>query len=307
MPSGRFYEFCNSSLPSRFVEELFAQTVNLAKHRISPIWTLDSPTDQSYFYARGGEKQEKALETINEVLDRSLELGKLMGIPTVKGHAESLSSQIAATMKHTFMATDTLDGLMFAPDKLLVGLNKRHSSLCEVKLEVAFAKLGFTRGQFIDLCLLCQYISEHDVITPAQAYKLIEEFHSIESILKGSPEHIRHKLKGLDENKKQWNQNQSISDTQFDYRSIKWTKCDEEGLRTFLKEYKLSSKAMEDGIQILSEWKPCNNYIYQTHIDKYFNEKKKIPGMKLVKEKALPLRQTRISQFFEVKCSCRSY
>jgi len=302
MPPRHFYEFCCNSLLSRFVEEIFIKTVNLAKYRINPIWVFDSLIDQSYFYPCFGVKREQAFERIEETFNESIELCKLMGVPIVKAeNAEVLSSHIASKRRNTFIATDTLDGLMHTPEKLLVGLNKRHSALCELKLHTALAGLELTRDKFIDLCLLMKYISKYEVLTPMQGYKMIKKFDSIEGVLNNSSEDFKHRLRYLGDTKKQWMKRQVISDSLLDSPEIVWTKCNSEEVRALLKTHDINNRIIETGIEILNQWKPHNHYTYQTRIDQYFNEKKKIPGFKLIEEKPKPLKQTKISQFFELK------
>ncbi|KAI5794902.1 PIN domain-like protein [Pyronema domesticum] len=115
---------------------------------------------------------------------------KLMGIPFVTAPCEA-EAQCAAIAKAGLVyaaASEDMDTLCFETPILLRHLTfseQRKEPIQEIILERAMAGLGFTREQFIDLCILlgCDYCDTIPKIGPTTALKLIKEHKTIEAVL----------------------------------------------------------------------------------------------------------------------------
>ncbi|KAI5814844.1 PIN domain-like protein [Pyronema omphalodes] len=115
---------------------------------------------------------------------------KLMGIPFITAPCEA-EAQCAAIAKAGLVyaaASEDMDTLCFETPILLRHLTfseQRKEPIQEIILEKAMAGLGFTREQFIDLCILlgCDYCDTIPKIGPTTALKLIKEHKTIEAVL----------------------------------------------------------------------------------------------------------------------------
>jgi len=133
----------------------------------------------------------RTVRVTREQNDDCKKLLKLMGIPYVEAPCEA-EAQCAALAKAGVVyaaASEDMDTLCFETPILLRHLTfseQRKEPIQEIHLEKALTGLGFTREQFIDMCILlgCDYCDTIPKVGPHTALKLIREHKAIEEVLK---------------------------------------------------------------------------------------------------------------------------
>eukprot|EP00927_Polykrikos_kofoidii_P031911 TRINITY_DN27323_c0_g1_i1.p1 TRINITY_DN27323_c0_g1~~TRINITY_DN27323_c0_g1_i1.p1 ORF type:complete len:550 (+),score=80.38 TRINITY_DN27323_c0_g1_i1:56-1705(+) len=124
--------------------------------------------------------------------DEALELLRLMGVPAIQApsEAECVCSALASSGRADFVATEDLDALVFGAPKVLRFLHQATTrpyskSIQELSLESVLSAFGFTRPEFIDLCILCgcDYLETIPQVGIHRAHQLITKHRSIEAIL----------------------------------------------------------------------------------------------------------------------------
>lgn len=115
---------------------------------------------------------------------------KLMGIPYVEAPCEA-EAQCAALARAGLVyaaASEDMDTLCFDAPILLRHLTfseQRKEPIQEIHMETVLAGLGFTREQFIDMCILlgCDYCDTIPKVGPHTALKMIREHKTIEKVI----------------------------------------------------------------------------------------------------------------------------
>ncbi|KAA8913600.1 PIN domain-like protein [Sphaerosporella brunnea] len=195
---------------------MFYRTLRMVDNGIKPFYVFDGkpPTLKSGELAKRvarkaeaeagyKEAKEKGIaEEIEKFARRTVrvtheqnndckKLLKLMGMPYVEAPCEA-EAQCAALAKAGMVyaaASEDMDTLCFESPILLRHLTfseQRKEPIQEIHLEKTMEGLGFTREQFIDLCILlgCDYCDKIPKIGPATALKMIRKYKSIEEVLK---------------------------------------------------------------------------------------------------------------------------
>ncbi|KAF9168686.1 Elongation of fatty acids protein 2 [Actinomortierella ambigua] len=195
---------------------MFYRTLRMVDNGIKPVYVFDGkpPTLKSGELAKrtarrkeATAKQEEAEEigdteaidkfnrrtvkVTREHNDECKKLLKLMGIPYIDAPCEA-EAQCAALAKAGLVyaaGSEDMDTLTFGSPILLRHLTfseAKKMPISEIHLGKAMEGLGFTRDQFIDLCILlgCDYCDSIKNIGPTRAVALIKEHKNIETILK---------------------------------------------------------------------------------------------------------------------------
>jgi len=78
-----------------------------------------------------------------------------------------------------------MDSLTFGTNVLLRGFNSKKEPIIQIELDQVLEGFGMSQEEFIDLCILCgcDYTTNIPGIGPITAFKLVEDFKSIESII----------------------------------------------------------------------------------------------------------------------------
>jgi len=197
---------------------LFYRTIRMLDNGIKPVYVFDGkpPQLKSGELAKRTERREEAQKQLTEAqqagdqenidkFSRRLvkvtpqhnkeckELLELMGVPYIDApcEAESQCAELVKGEKVYAMASEDMDSLTFGANILLRHLTfseARKMPIQEFHYDKIIAELGFTKEQFIDLCILlgCDYCESIKGIGPVKAIKLIQDHKCIEEIL----EHI---------------------------------------------------------------------------------------------------------------------
>ncbi|KAF9975096.1 Elongation of fatty acids protein 2 [Actinomortierella ambigua] len=194
---------------------MFYRTLRMVDNGIKPVYVFDGkpPTLKSGELAKrtarrkeATAKQEEAeeigdTEAIDKFNRRTVKvtrehneeckkLLKLMGIPYIDAPCEA-EAQCAALAKAGLVyaaGSEDMDTLTFGSPILLRHLTfseAKKMPISEINLSKTLEGLGFTREQFIDLCILlgCDYCDSIKNIGPTRAVALIKEHKNIETIL----------------------------------------------------------------------------------------------------------------------------
>ncbi|KAF8247734.1 flap endonuclease-like protein 1 [Wilcoxina mikolae CBS 423.85] len=194
---------------------MFYRTLRMVDNGIKPLYVFDGkpPTLKSGELAKrvarkaqaeAGHAEAKETGTAEEIEkfarrtvrvtreqnDDCKQLLKFMGIPYVEAPCEA-EAQCAALAKAGLVfaaASEDMDTLCFEAPILLRHLTfseQRKEPIQEIHLEKAMEGLGFTREQFIDLCILlgCDYADTIPKVGPTTALKMIREHKTIEKVL----------------------------------------------------------------------------------------------------------------------------
>lgn len=194
---------------------MFYRTLRMVDNGIKPLYVFDGrpPTlkggelaKRSARKAEAKEQHEEAKETgtaedIEKFSRRTVRvtqehnaeckrLLKLMGVPYINApcEAEAQCAALAKAGKVYAAASDDMDTLCFDTPILLKKLmlsEQKKEPVQEIDLQKVLGGLGFTREQFIDLCILlgCDYCDTIKGIGPTSALKLIREHKTIERVL----------------------------------------------------------------------------------------------------------------------------
>lgn len=194
---------------------MFYRTLRMIDNGIKPLYVFDGkpPTlkngelaKRSARKAEAAEQHEEAKETgtaedIEKFSRRTVRvtkehnaeckrLLKLMGVPYIDApcEAEAQCAALAKAGKVFAAASDDMDTLCFDTPILLKKLmlsEQKKEPVQEIDLQKALEGLGFTREQFIDLCILlgCDYCDTIKGIGATTALKLIREHKTIEKVI----------------------------------------------------------------------------------------------------------------------------
>ncbi|KAG0226558.1 Elongation of fatty acids protein 2 [Actinomortierella wolfii] len=194
---------------------MFYRTLRMVDNGIKPVYVFDGkpPTLKSGELAKRTQRRKEATakqeeaeeigdtEAIDKFNRRTVKvtrehneeckkLLKLMGIPYIDAPCEA-EAQCAALAKAGLVyaaGSEDMDTLTFGSPILLRHLTfseAKKMPISEIHLGKALEGLGFTREQFIDLCILlgCDYCDSIKNIGPTRAVALIREHRNIETIL----------------------------------------------------------------------------------------------------------------------------
>ncbi|KAG0234010.1 Elongation of fatty acids protein 2 [Actinomortierella wolfii] len=194
---------------------MFYRTLRMVDNGIKPVYVFDGkpPTLKSGELAKRTQRRKEATakqeeaeeigdtEAIDKFNRRTVKvtrehneeckkLLKLMGIPYIDAPCEA-EAQCAALAKAGLVyaaGSEDMDTLTFGSPILLRHLTfseAKKMPISEIHLGKALEGLGFTREQFIDLCILlgCDYCDSIKNIGPTRAVALIREHKNIETIL----------------------------------------------------------------------------------------------------------------------------
>jgi 5'-3' exonuclease len=83
------------------------------------------------------------------------------------------------------VASEDMDSLTFGAAFLLKGFNNKKEPIAEVSLEEVLRSLNLTQNEFIDMCILLgsDYTTHVEGIGPANGYKLIHQYSSLEQVI----------------------------------------------------------------------------------------------------------------------------
>ncbi|KJE96762.1 flap endonuclease 1-B [Capsaspora owczarzaki ATCC 30864] len=194
----------------------FYRTIRMLENGIKPVYVFDGkpPVMKSGELAKRTARREEAQasldaateagesETMEKFQRRLVKVTKehneeckrlltLMGVPYISAPCEA-EAQCAALVKSgsVFAAgTEDMDALTFGSKVLLRHLTfseARKMPIKEFNLDRALEGLKLTMEQFVDLCILlgCDYCESIKGIGPTRAYALIQEYKTIEEIIK---------------------------------------------------------------------------------------------------------------------------
>lgn len=191
---------------------MFYRTLRMVDNGIKPVYVFDGkpPTLKSGELAKrvarkaeaeAGHEEAKETGTAEDVErfarrtvrvtreqnEDCKKLLKLMGIPCVDApcEAEAQCAALAKAGKVYAAASEDMDTLCFEAPILLRHLTfseQRKEPIQEIHIEKVLQGFGFTREQFIDLCILlgCDYCDTIPKVGPHTALKLIKEHKTIE-------------------------------------------------------------------------------------------------------------------------------
>jgi len=308
MPAKKLLKFCTDSLLiPEFIEDLLSQTAILLQNRIKPIWVFDPIPDISYLPI---PVDPIVLQTISQAFNKAEELLKYAGIPCVKAekNAEALCSILANLQKSDYFSGETLESLYFANDKnsIIVGLHKKYTKMYEINIEKMLYKMGISKPQFLDLCILYEKIGTQttNLSLYTKFYKYICEYNDLEGIFENIP--LEFKMQELLERRKFIN---DILDQELYYfhslnksESLKFTVPNIKALKSFLNENGIPKKQICESLKIVEKFKPESLHkMKQSRIEDFFKPRKKVPGVVYEKKLPLFLRQSTIVEYFQRK------
>ncbi|KAL7271630.1 Elongation of fatty acids protein 2 [Rhizina undulata] len=263
---------------------MFYRTLRIVDNGIKPLYVFDGkpPTLKSGELAKrvarkaeAEKAHEKAKETgtaeeIEKFSRRTVrvtkehnadckKLLKLMGIPYIEApcEAEAQCAALANAGKVFAAASEDMDTLCFNAPILLRHLTfseQRKDPIQEIHLEKALQGLGFTKEQFIDLCILlgCDYCDTIPKVGPTTALKLIREHKSIEKAVESlSPKYAVPADWPYNDARELFHKPDVIDPKDCDF---KWEVPDVEGLVKYLVEGKgFSEDRVRSGAQRLQK------------------------------------------------------
>lgn len=279
---------------------LLSRTLYFIQAGIKPVYVFDGkpPELKSAELQRRAERRQEAEKSLEEAIEKGDEeeierftrrtvrldpqhveeckkLLTLMGIPFVQAPCEA-EAECAALCRAKIVdatATEDMDALAHATPILVRHLTRKNKadddSVIEINYETLLEQSGLTKEEFIDFCILCgcDYCDSIKNIGSKRAYELIQEYHTIEEIIKNIdtekyplPEDFDYKSA----RELFLNHEVDVNYTKF---SIK--KPDEEGLKQFMIEEKSFHEARIE--QAIVKLKSAKSGGQQTRMDSFFS------------------------------------
>lgn len=135
--------------------------------------------------------QRRTVKVTQKQNDEAKHLLDLMGIPYVNAPAEAEAQcvELCKAGKVYGVASEDMDTLCYNVPVLLRKLTlseQRKEPILEVKTDKVLSALEMTLDEFIDLCIMmgCDYCPTIQGCGPANSFKLINEYRSIDAIVK---------------------------------------------------------------------------------------------------------------------------
>ena len=195
---------------------LFYRTIRLLENGIKPVFVFDGkpPSMKSGELAKRKERREEAekqlaeaqeagdAENVEKFSRRLVKVTKqhfndckkllnLMGVPVVEAptEAEAQCAALVRAGKVYATATEDMDALTFHSNRLLRHMTfseARKMPIQEFTHQQVLDEMELSHDSFVDLCILlgCDYCGSIRGIGPKRAYDLIQEYKSIDEILK---------------------------------------------------------------------------------------------------------------------------
>ena len=281
---------------------LLSRTLYFIQAGIRPVYVFDGkpPEMKSGELQKRAERRQEAEKSLEEAIEKGdqeeidrftrrtvkldpqhveecKKLLTLMGIPFVQAPCEA-EAECAALCRARIVdatATEDMDALAHATPILLRHLThkKKKADDDDSVIEINFSKVledsGLNREQFVDFCILCgcDYCDSIKNIGSTRAYELIQQYGSIEEILKN----IDQTKYPVPEDFDYVSARELFFNHEVDTNYTKFTikKPDEEGLKQFLVEEKgFSPSRVDQTILKLSKNKSGGQ---QKRMDSYFS------------------------------------
>lgn len=221
---------------------------------------------------------KRTVRVTRDQIEECKKLLSLMGLPIVQATSEAEAQCVELVKKDKCygVATEDMDALAFGATVLIRNLSstdkKRPSQI--YRYEHVLQQLGFTRGMFIDLCILmgCDYLPKIPGVGPVKAFEGISKEKSMEKF-----------LETLDKTK-------HPVPADFDYVSAR---------KLFVEPDVIPGEQVE-----LNFKEPDADALIQYMVkEKGFNEDRIVKGIAKLREALQRKVQMRLDQFFTVKAS----
>ena len=132
------------------------------------------------------KKQKQAVSITQEDFETSKKLLDIAGIPwfDAVAEAETTCSDLCIRNKVDVVFSDDTDVLCYGAPIFVTKMNTADNTVVVVKHASVLEKLGLTKEQFTDFCIMCgtDYNKNIPKIGPEKAYKLIKDFGDIDAI-----------------------------------------------------------------------------------------------------------------------------
>lgn len=135
--------------------------------------------------------QNTILSIRTEDFNLTKEFFKACQVPFInaEGEAEATATALAKQGMVTAVLTEDTDVLAYGTPFMLHKMDVAENTFLEVDYEEILHQLQFTRAQFLDFCILCgtDYNNNLHKIGPEKAYKLMQQYGSIDGIYANNP------------------------------------------------------------------------------------------------------------------------
>jgi len=132
------------------------------------------------------KKKAQIVHLQDEDFKSSKDLFTILGIPYFisPSEGETLCSQLALYGKVAGVLSEDTDILAYGTGIFLTKINTSQETVVEIRISNILDALSMSQAQFTDLCIMCgtDYNSNIFRVGPEKAFKLLEEFGSIEDI-----------------------------------------------------------------------------------------------------------------------------
>jgi 5'-3' exonuclease len=165
--------------------------LNSNKHTLSDINTKENDLKTAELELdRNNTRQESLNNSIIHLkashISELKHLLTLMHLPFIQGEGEtdSLCAQLAKDNTVDAILSEDTDLIALGTPVLL--RNMKNNVIDMYNHNDLLADIGFTRAQFIDMCILCgcDYVDKLNLIGPMNAYKWIKQYQTIENAIK---------------------------------------------------------------------------------------------------------------------------
>jgi flap endonuclease-1 len=266
------YDLKNEAIVVTHLFTLLQKIKGFIKYNITPVFVFDgmppqikettlkqrqiffNTMQQKYYKAITQDEKKKYYFMKSEItlkeINECIELIKIFNYTQIESPEEA-DSQLADLIKKKkvdYIATDDMDILVFGGNKILKNFTvSNKKKIQEIDLNKFKKETGLTQNELVDLSILlgCDYCPSIKGVGTIGSYKLIQEYKSIENIIK--KEHLKITF---DYNKaKKYFKNPPITDS--DKITVNKLKVNKNELKSFLEKYKFKQKYIEDLLNML--------------------------------------------------------
>lgn len=208
------YDLMNGDIIVTHIHSLLLKLKGLIKYNITPVFVFDGMhpkiksqvieqrkefqnfMQQKYYQAITQDEKKKyyfmksgiTYEEIKECMD----IIRMFGFTIVESPEEA-DSQLAELIKHdkiNYVVTDDMDILVFGGSKLLKNFTvSDKKKIQEIDLDTIKKEIKMNQSQIIDLAILlgCDYCPSVKGVGTIGAYKLMQEYKDLETVMKNKP------------------------------------------------------------------------------------------------------------------------
>jgi 5'-3' exonuclease len=182
--------------------EITKEIADFAKKKGNAAWNiLTEDINMQFIEQEITKKSNQVVPVTKEDFEKTKELFRILDVPFCDaiGEGEASCSKLCRVGKVDAVLSEDSDVLAYGSPIFLSKIDTSDGTCVEINYNNILKKLGWTRYQFIDLCIMCSTDYNENIpgIGPAKIYQLIDKYKSIDTLVEIGEEEIRKAVKGI--------------------------------------------------------------------------------------------------------------